>query len=119
MSERARFFAESEWTGGVIGLGYVGLPLAVTMVRRGLPAIGFDVSADRVARIARGESLVEDVSDDELAWALANGLRVTADASDLAEADAVFVCVPSPLGRHREPDLSYIEAAAATIAAVV
>jgi UDP-N-acetyl-D-glucosamine dehydrogenase len=119
MSERARFFAESEWTGGVIGLGYVGLPLAVTMVRSGLPAIGFDVSADRVARIAGGDSPVEDVSDDELAWALAHGLRVTADTADLAEADAVFVCVPSPLGRHREPDLSYIEAAADTIAAVI
>ncbi len=65
-NERARFFAEEKWTGGVIGLGYVGLPLAVTMVQNGLKAIGFDRSSQRVEMLRNGVSPVEDVSDDEL-----------------------------------------------------
>jgi UDP-N-acetyl-D-glucosamine dehydrogenase len=118
-NERARFFAEEKWTGGVIGLGYVGLPLAVTMVRNGLKAIGFDRSPQRVEMLRNGVSPVEDVSDAELAAALAAGLEVTADESDLAASDAIFICVPSPLGRHREPDLSYIKSAAAIVEKVV
>ena len=118
-NERARFFAEEKWTGGVIGLGYVGLPLAVTMVQNGLKAIGFDRSPQRVEMLRNGVSPVEDVSDDELAAALAAGLEVTADEDDLAASDAIFICVPSPLGRHREPDLSYIKSAAATVERVV
>ncbi len=119
MSERARYFAEETWTGGVIGLGYVGLPLAVTMVRRGLEVIGFDVSPSRVEQLNAGISPVEDVTDAELAAALGSGLSITADPQRLTATDALFICVPSPLGRHREPDLSYIEAAVATVAAVV
>jgi UDP-N-acetyl-D-glucosamine dehydrogenase len=119
MSERARFFAESTWTGGIIGLGYVGLPLAVTMVGRGLKVVGFDVSESHVATLASGTSHIEDVSDEELQAALANGLTVTTDRAALADVDALFLCVPSPLGRNREPDLSYIRAAAETVAAVV
>ncbi len=118
-TDRARFFAEERWTGGVIGLGYVGLPLAVTMVENGLQAIGYDRSEDRVAELNRGVSPVEDVSDEQLAAALASGLTITADENDLADSDAIFICVPSPLGRNREPDLSYIESAAETVARVV
>jgi len=117
-SERARFFSEEQWTGGVIGLGYVGLPLAVTMVQNGLKAIGFDRSPQRVAMLEKGVSPVEDISDEELQAALDRGLRITADEAELSGADAVFICVPSPLGRHREPDLSYIKAAAATISEI-
>lgn len=118
-NDRTRFFAEEHWTGGVIGLGYVGLPLAVTMVQHGLKAIGFDRSPRRVEMLQKGVSPVEDVSDDELAAALAAGLVITSEEADLGDADAIFICVPSPLGRHREPDLSYIKAAADTVAAVV
>ncbi len=118
-NERARFFAEEKWTGGVVGLGYVGLPLAVTMVQHGLKAIGFDQSPERIEMLRNGVSPVEDVTDEELAAALAGGLHVTSDESDLAGSDAVFICVPSPLGRHREPDLSYIKSAAATVEKVV
>jgi UDP-N-acetyl-D-glucosamine dehydrogenase len=118
-TERARFFAEEQWTGGVIGLGYVGLPLAVTMVNNGLKAIGYDRSPQRVDLLNRGVSPVEDVSDAELADALTNGLEITADEQRLADSDAIFICVPSPLGRNREPDLSYIEAAAETVSSVV
>ncbi len=105
--------------GGVIGLGYVGLPLAVTMASRGLPVIGFDVSERRVDLLRSGISPIEDVTDDELVEALANGLTVASDHAALREAEALFLCVPSPLGRNREPDLSFIHAAADTVARVV
>ena len=71
-------FAEGRWTAGVVGLGYVGLPLVMTAVEAGLPVIGFDVSAERVADLAAGRSHVEDVSDATLARALAAGARFTA-----------------------------------------
>ncbi len=117
--ERASFFATARWTGGVIGLGYVGLPLAVTMVQNGLKAIGYDQSQQRIDALNKGLSPVEDITDEELQEALASGLEVTSDPSRLGESDAIFICVPSPLGRHREPDLSYIQSAADTIASVV
>ncbi len=111
-------FENQRWTAGVIGLGYVGLPLAVNAVEQGLNAVGFDVSAARVARLNAGESHIGDVSDEALSSALERGLLITEDANRLAEADAIFICVPSPLGRNRQPDMSYIEAAAETVAAV-
>jgi UDP-N-acetyl-D-glucosamine dehydrogenase len=119
MSDRTSFFEQETWTAGVIGLGYVGLPLATNAVQRGLRAVGFDVNPGAVARLAAGRSSVEDVSDDALRVALAGGLEVTADEDRLRAADALFICVPSPLNRHREPDMQYIEAAAATVSRVV
>jgi UDP-N-acetyl-D-glucosamine dehydrogenase len=116
--ERAMSFVEGDWTAGVIGLGYVGLPLAVTATDRGLRVIGFDVSEDVVDALRSGRSHVEDVRDVELKEALENSLEITADPDRLADADAIFVCVPSPLGRNRQPDMSYIEAAAATVTRV-
>ena len=111
-------FATQRWTAGIIGLGYVGLPLAMTASRAGLDVIGFDVAADRVAALNAGRSHVEDVSDEELAAALAAGARFTSHESDLSQADAIFIAVPSPLGRNRQPDMSYIEAAAGTISRI-
>ncbi len=119
MHQRARFFEQETWTAGVIGLGYVGLPLGVNAVQRGLRVIGFDTSADAVSRLGRGTSGVEDVPDEALQAALGGGLETTSDETRLGEADALFICVPSPLTRHREPDMSYIEAAAATVSRVV
>ncbi|MEX1209025.1 MAG: nucleotide sugar dehydrogenase [Acidimicrobiia bacterium] len=119
ISDRVEFFEQQAWTAGVIGLGYVGLPLAVNAVERGLRVIGFDVSAKVVERIRAGDSPVEDVSAESLAAALASGLVVTDDESRLREADALFICVPSPLNRHRQPDLSFIEAAAGTVSRVI
>jgi UDP-N-acetyl-D-glucosamine dehydrogenase len=105
-------------TVAVVGLGYVGLPLAVTASQAGLEVVGFDVSQARVEALNAGRSHVEDVTDDELAEALRNGARFSTDPSELAQADAIFIAVPSPLGRNRQPDMSYIEAAAATVAQV-
>jgi UDP-N-acetyl-D-glucosamine dehydrogenase len=119
MSSRQQYFAEEAWTGGILGLGYVGLPLAVTMIGRGLRVIGFDVSEAHVATLSSGISHIEDVSDAELQAALAHGLELTADASRLSEADALLLCVPSPLGRNREPDLSFIRSAAQTVTEVI
>ena len=119
MTDPLAVFAEGRWTAGVVGLGYVGLPLVMTAVDAGLPVIGFDVSEERVAALAAGRSHVEDVSDAELARALAAGARFTTDEAVLAEADAILIAVPSPLGRNRQPDMSYIEAAASTVERIV
>ncbi len=118
-TDRIRSFTEDRWTVGVIGLGYVGLPLAVTAAQRGLDVIGFDVSQERVDAMMAGISHVEDVSDAELAEALASGARFTANAEDLRASDALIIAVPSPLGRNRQPDTSYIESAADTVRKVV
>ena len=106
------------WTAGIIGLGYVGLPLAMTASRAGLDVIGFDVAERRIADLNAGRSHVDDVDDAVLAAALADGTRFTADEADLADADAIFIAVPSPLGRNRQPDMSYIEAAATTVSRI-
>jgi UDP-N-acetyl-D-glucosamine dehydrogenase len=118
-NERIRSFTEDRWTVGIIGLGYVGLPLAVTAASRGLDVIGFDVSQERVDALMAGTSHVEDVTATELAEALRSGARFTADAEQLRAADAIIIAVPSPLGRNRQPDTSYIEAAADTVRKVV
>jgi UDP-N-acetyl-D-glucosamine dehydrogenase len=115
LSEPVSFFTEDRWTAGVIGLGYVGLPLLVAASRAGLGGIGYDIADGRVEALMGGRSLVDDVSDEELGKAIADGVTLTANADELGKADALFICVPSPLGRNRQPDLSYIELAAQTI----
>lgn len=118
MAHAADRFRSAQWTAGVIGLGYVGLPLAVTAAEQGLGVIGFDIADRRVAALNEGRSHIEDVTDADLTRALATGARFTTDESALAEADAIFISVPSPLGRNRQPDMSYIERAAQTVARV-
>jgi UDP-N-acetyl-D-glucosamine dehydrogenase len=103
---------------GIVGLGYVGLPLAVAFAEHGLEVVGYDVAEDRVARLAAGQSDIEDVSSERLA-ALGDRLRPTADGAALGDCDAIVICVPTPLASQREPDLSYVRAAVETIAAVL
>jgi UDP-N-acetyl-D-glucosamine dehydrogenase len=112
-------FRDDRWTAGVVGLGYVGLPLAITAVEAGLDCVGFDVSERVVSRLNGGSSHVGDVDDEQLAKALDSGLEITTDERALERCDALFLCVPSPLGRNRQPDMSYIEAAAAMVSRVV
>lgn len=114
-SELIERFSEFHWTAGVIGLGYVGLPLLMTASRHGLGAIGFDISEKRIATLGSGQSHVDDVTDEDLQKALANGAEFTSEARRLADADVIFICVPSPLGRNRQPDLSFIDAACKTV----
>ena len=105
---------------GVVGLGYVGLPLAVAFAESGASVIGIDLDARRVACVAAGESFVEDVPSEALRTLVAAG-RLTAsdDWKRLREADAIVICVPTPLGKSREPDISFIVSAADSVAKIV
>ncbi len=100
----------------VIGLGYVGLPLAISFVEAGLRVDGIDAYAGRVMELNAGTSPIDDIADDRLAAALGNGLRVLSpEEADLTAADAIFVCVPTPITSTKDPDLSPVLAAAETI----
>jgi UDP-N-acetyl-D-glucosamine dehydrogenase len=97
---------------GVIGLGYVGLPLAVEFARGGLRAIGFDLDQSRIDTINAGQSYIPDVSTEIVQTLVERGkLSATNDFSKLAESDAVIICVPTPLRKTKEPDISFILAA--------
>jgi len=93
---------------GIFGLGYVGLPLALRFSQAGLPVIGFDIDTTKVERLNSGESYIAHVRGADIASALDNGFLATNDFSRVAELDAAILCVPTPLTRYREPDLSYI-----------
>ena len=102
----------------VIGLGYVGLPLAISFVEAGLQVDGIDAYAGRVTELNAGTSPIDDITDERLAAALASGLRVLSPAdADLAAADAIFVCVPTPITSTKDPDLAPVLTAAETIRA--
>src|SRR5687768_11727222 len=97
----------------VVCLGYVGLPLAAAFADAGIDVEGIDVSEQRVGAIRAGRSPIDDISDERLGSALSGGLRVSAqDEARVAEADAVFVCVPTPINSTKDPDLGPVLAAA-------
>ena len=101
---------------GVIGLGYVGLPLAVEFARKGLRAVGFEVDARKAESINRGESYIGDVTSGALSEVVrAERLHATTNFDELADCDAIIICVPTPLRKTKEPDISYILAASAEI----
>lgn len=103
---------------GVIGLGYVGLPLAVTAARQGFAVTGFDVDPAKIAHITARHSYIDAVSPAALAEVCAAGrLDATSDFTRLADCQIIIICVPTPLNNQREPDLSYVEKTATTIAA--
>ena len=105
---------------GVIGLGYVGLPLAVAFAESGASVIGVDLDARRVAGVAAGESFIEDVPTPALAALVREGrLGATSDVTALKDADAIIICVPTPLGKSKEPDISFIVAAADAVASII
>jgi UDP-N-acetyl-D-glucosamine dehydrogenase len=103
---------------GIVGLGYVGLPLAVAFAEAGHRVAGYDVDSGRVGRLARGESDVEDVPAATLV-ALGERFTASSDPATLGACDAIVICVPTPLAAEREPDLSYVRAAAETVASVL
>jgi UDP-N-acetyl-D-glucosamine dehydrogenase len=97
---------------GVIGLGYVGLPLAVEFARAGFSVTGIDVDREKVDRLNRGESYIPDVSAADLHASVEAGrLRATTDFGSLSDVDTINICVPTPLRKTRDPDLSYIVSA--------
>ena len=112
-----RKIRDQKITCGIIGLGYVGLPLAVQLARSGYRVLGFNVSADVVAGVNAGTSHIKDVESAELSALTKPGkIGATTDFSRLAECDAISVCVPTPLSKTRDPDVSYVVAATESIA---
>lgn len=102
---------------GVVGLGYVGLPLAVEFAKAGFSVVGFEVSERKVEAVNRARSYVADVSEDELAESVRAGrLTATRDSGRLGEVDAISICVPTPLNKTGDPDVSHIMAVAESIA---
>lgn len=102
---------------GVIGLGYVGLPLAVSIARASFPTIGFDVDGSKIEALLRGDSYIEAVSASELTRQVKDGsLSATCDFEALAGCDVIVICVPTPLTAHREPDLQFVQQTTETIA---
>lgn len=105
---------------GVIGLGYVGLPLAMTLSRSGFSVTGFDIDPAKIVALDAGRSYIEAVKDEALAVETKAGrFRSTNDFSGLAACDVIIICVPTPLTKHRDPDLSYVEATCRSIAATL
>ncbi|WP_229504765.1 nucleotide sugar dehydrogenase [Natrinema versiforme] len=104
---------------GVVGLGYVGLPLALAMHDAGYDVVGVDVDADTIERLRSGESTVNDVSDARVADAVKNGLVPTTDYDSLFDVDGISICVPTPLRKTDTPDLSFVIDAAERLAPIV
>ncbi len=101
----------------VVGAGYVGLPLAVRLAEAGRTVVCLDPDATKMERLNAGDSYIEDVSSEELARLVSAGqLSGTTDETELRDADAILICVPTPLAEHREPDLSAVRSATAAVA---
>src|SRR5688500_8577468 len=103
---------------GVIGLGYVGLPLALAFAEEGHEVVGLDADPKKVDALRAGESYIEDVPAESLAK-VAQRLAATTHYEDLSECDAVIVCVPTPLSQAREPDLTHLIEAATSLSGVL
>jgi UDP-N-acetyl-D-glucosamine dehydrogenase len=93
---------------GIIGLGYVGLPLALLFSEQKFSVTGFDIDARKVDTLAKGESYIYRISKEEIRAAQANGFKATSDYAKIGEMDAIIICVPTPLNEYHEPDLSFI-----------
>src|SRR5262249_55466222 len=102
---------------GIIGLGYVGLPLARAFAAKGFPVLGFDVDAVKVAALQRGDSYIGHIPSGVVREMRAQGFEATDRFERLDEPDAILICVPTPLTDAREPDLTYIVNSTRSIAA--
>src|SRR5271170_147747 len=102
---------------GIVGLGYVGLPLAVEYAKAGFPVTGIDLNSAKTESVNAGKSYIGDIHDDELAPLVASGkLCATTDFSAIRDLDTVNICVPTPLRKTKDPDMSYIVASTQEIA---
>ncbi len=112
-----RKLADKTATVGIIGLGYVGLPLAVEFAKVGYPVIGFDVDPKKVEKLMKGQNYIDDVKDADLKKVVKDKkMSATNDFKQLNNTDAIFICVPTPFSPNKEPDVSYIIAAANEVA---
>ncbi|MDR1743520.1 MAG: nucleotide sugar dehydrogenase [Dysgonamonadaceae bacterium] len=115
--ELLKKIADREIVAGVVGLGYVGLPLAVEKAKAGFKTIGFDVQEEKVKLVNKGTNYIGDVVDSDLAQLVEDGmLSATTDFSVIKDVDFVAICVPTPLDAHQQPDISYVESSAKSIA---
>lgn len=109
--------ASRDYTIGIVGLGYVGLPLALVAVNAGFTVLGFDKDPERVASLNEGRSVIKHIPTEAISAAIATGhFRATHHFGELGVPDAILIAVPTPLSRYREPDLSYVEQSARDIA---
>ena len=109
--------ATKEFTLGVVGLGYVGLPLVCEFIESNVSVIGFDISTEKVEKLNRGQSYIQDITDDEVSKCNSSGkFKATTDFSELNNADVISICVPTPLRKTKDPDMSYVVAAVNSIA---
>ncbi len=93
---------------GIIGLGYVGLPLCLRFSKVGFPVLGFDIDQEKITLINQGKSYIDHIKAERIAEAVKHGFVPTTDFSRAKEADALIICVPTPLNKYREPDLSFV-----------
>lgn len=93
---------------GVVGLGYVGLPLILRYSNIGFKVVGFDIDVKKVELLSEGESYIEHISSERIKEALSNGLEVTNNFQIISKCDAIILCVPTPLNKYREPDISFV-----------
>ena len=93
---------------GIVGLGYVGLPLMLRYIEVGYKVIGFDIDQSKVDALRQGKSYIEHIPETSIKDAVKNGFEATTDFKRVSEADALILCVPTPLNRYREPDLSFV-----------
>lgn len=93
---------------GIVGLGYVGLPLMLRYQEEGYKVIGFDIDEFKVSRLMKGESYIEHIRSDKIRQAVSQGFEATLDFKRISEVDAIILCVPTPLNKYREPDLSFV-----------
>lgn len=108
--------AQREIIAGVVGLGYVGLPLAVEKAKAGFKTIGFDIQEEKVNLVNEGHNYIGDVVDSDLAELVKNGrLSATSDFSFIRDVDFIAICVPTPLDIHQEPDISYVRESAEAV----
>lgn len=104
-----------ELVGGVIGLGYVGLPLAMLFTEAGFRALGFDIDSRKTQMLLKKQSYINYISHDEVKTAIDKGFEATTDFDRIGEADSISICVPTPLNPYREPDLRFVEQTAEAI----
>ena len=93
---------------GIVGLGYVGLPLSIRFSEEGFQVLGFDIDQEKVDLLNKGKSYIKHINENDIAAIAKNRFRATSDFSNIAEVDIIIICVPTPLGVQNEPDLSYI-----------
>lgn len=93
---------------GIVGLGYVGLPLMLRFQEEGYKVLGFDIDEFKVERLNKGESYIEHIRSDKIKHAVSQGFEATLDFKRIPEVDAIILCVPTPLNKYREPDLSFV-----------